>query len=111
MQYLVRFHSSINVTYSDSTYNESITYYPHSSMIAQTTNAIEPNRLEQIQTKVQTFSPEQQQQVLDFVEFLAQKHQPPVPQKSIWEKIRDCTAQIPDEEWEKMPTEALLHLW
>lgn len=74
-------------------------------MIPQTTSAIEPNRLEEIQTKVKIFSPEQQQQVLDFVEFLAQKHPPQLPQKNIWEKIRECTAQIPDEEWAKMPTD------
>jgi hypothetical protein len=60
---------------------------------------------EQILAKLQHLSPEQQQEVLDFVEFLGQKNPPQSPQKTIWEKIRDNMAEVPDEVWEKVPTD------
>jgi len=58
-----------------------------------------------ILAKLQSRSPQQQQQVLDFVEFLKQRNPPQSPQKTIWEKIRENTARIPPEEWENMPTD------
>lgn len=54
---------------------------------------------------VQRFSPEQQQQVLDFVEFLAQKNRLQASQKTIWEEIDELMAEVPDEVWEKVPTD------
>jgi Protein of unknown function (DUF2281) len=76
-------------------------------MIAQpsksTTN--QPSTLETIQTHLQCLDPEQQQQVLNFVEFLVQKNQLQEPQKTIWEKIDEAMAEVPNEAWEKMPTD------
>ncbi len=59
--------------------------------------------LVEVVQSLQGLPPEQQQQVLDFVKFLEQKHQ--LPEKSIWEKIREPMAEVPDEEWDKMPTD------
>ncbi len=58
-----------------------------------------------IQAKLEALSPEQQQQVVDFVEFLVQKNSPQPPPKTIWEKIRERAARIPHEEWENLPTD------
>jgi Protein of unknown function (DUF2281) len=84
-------------------------------MVAQPSDSatIAPDLLQTIQTKVRSLPPERQQEVLDFVEFLAQKTQSPPPQKTIpeesqktiWEKIRERTARIPPEEWDEMPTD------
>jgi hypothetical protein len=76
-------------------------------MVAQPSDsaAIAPELLQTIQTKVRSLPPERQQQVLDFVEFLAQKTQSQPPQKTIWEKIRERMAEVPDEEWENVPTD------
>jgi hypothetical protein len=76
-------------------------------MIAQPSEPAtsQPTTLEMIQTHLPRLAPEQQQQVLDFVEFLAQKNLPQPPQKTIWEKIRERMARIPPEEWENMPTD------
>jgi hypothetical protein len=63
------------------------------------------NTLEALQNHLQRLTPAQQQQVLDFVEFLAQKDPLPPPQKTIWEKIRERMAEVPDEEWELVPTD------
>jgi hypothetical protein len=61
--------------------------------------------LEVIQNKVPMLAPDQQQQVLDFVEFLAQKNQTPAPKQSIWDMIDEHMARLPDEVWENMPTD------
>lgn len=45
---------------------------------------------------------EQQQEVLDFVEFLVHKS---MPQQTIWEKIEARIAQVPPELWEELPTD------
>jgi Protein of unknown function (DUF2281) len=76
-------------------------------MIAQPSDptTTTPTLIEGIQAKVQALPPERQQQVLDFVEFLAQKDAPQPPQETIWEKIRGHMAEVPDEEWEKVPTD------
>jgi Protein of unknown function (DUF2281) len=84
-------------------------------MIAQTTDSIEvrepieistmQNLLETIQSTVQTLSTERQQQVLDFVEFLAQQNSPQPPQQTIWEKIDETMAKLPDEVWDDSPTD------
>jgi hypothetical protein len=76
-------------------------------MITQPSNLTitTPTLLEAIQAKVPMLPPDRQQEVLDFVEFLAQKNQPQPPQKTIWEKIDECMAEVPDEEWEKVPTD------
>lgn len=67
------------------------------------TAEIETSAIDQILEKLHQLSPEQQQEVHDFVQFLVLKYQP--SQKTIWEKIRERTARIPPEEWESMPTD------
>ena len=76
-------------------------------MIAQPSDstATTPALWQRIQAKVQALPPERQQQVLDFVDFLAQKTQPQPPQKTIWEEIDEHMAKVPDEVWEKVPTD------
>jgi hypothetical protein len=61
-----------------------------------------PNLIEAIQAKVQVLSPAQQQEVLDFVEFLAQKNRPEA-QKKIWDILDQAANSIPPEERAKMP--------
>lgn len=76
-------------------------------MIAQPLESAtsQPTTLEAIQTHLHRLPPEQQQYVLDFVEFLAQKHQPPEDKQTIWQKIDELMAEVPDEEWEQVPTD------
>ncbi|MBE9115269.1 hypothetical protein IQ249_05075 [Lusitaniella coriacea LEGE 07157] len=45
---------------------------------------------------------EQQQQVLDFIEFLAQKSQ---LRPSLWDKIDAIVEQIPEQAWDVLPTD------
>jgi Protein of unknown function (DUF2281) len=79
---------------------------PTIPMIAQPSDlATAPTLLEGIRAKVQALPPERQQQVLDFVEFLAQKNQPPEEKKTIWEDIDELMAEVPDEEWDQVPTD------
>jgi hypothetical protein len=58
----------------------------------------------QILTTLQQL-PQAQQQVLDFVEFLAQKSAVEHAPKSIWEKIDDRLSAVPDALWETVPTD------
>ena len=62
----------------------------------------------EIVTKLQTLAPEQQQQVLDFVEFLAQKYVIPqeVPKQRVMDLFKgqiwmsdDFNDPLPDEFW------------
>lgn len=80
-------------------------------MIAQSSKPIPPlsPQIAEAIEVIRSFSPEQQQQALDFVEFLAQKHQIQPPRKTIWEKMRERAAQIPAEEWEKWPIDGSYH--
>ena len=55
--------------------------------------------------KIGQLSPSQQQEVLNFVEFLQYKKQ---PKKTIWDKIAEITKNVPDEEWAKLPTDGAL---
>ena len=74
-------------------------------MIAQPSDSVSqsPKTITAIQSKLQSLSPEQQ--VLDLVEFLAQKTQPRESKKTIWNVIDERIEKIPDEEWEKMPAD------
>ncbi len=65
----------------------------------------QPDTLDKIQTYLHHLAPAQQQQVLDFVEFLVQKNQPSEPQKTIWQKIDELMAEVPDEQWAMVPTD------
>ena len=76
-------------------------------MIAHSSDSVSQSikTITAIQSKLQSLSPEQQQQVLDFVEFLAQKTQPKEPKKTIRDVIDERVEKIPAEEWEKMLTD------
>lgn len=67
------------------------------------TSATDVSTIDQLLEKLHQLSPEQQQEVHDFVQFLILKYQP--AQKTIWEKMRERTARIPAEELEKLPTD------
>ena len=56
-----------------------------------------------INAHVRLLPEEEQQEVLEFVYTLAQKTL--LPQKSIWEKIRERADRLPVEAWENMPTD------
>jgi Protein of unknown function (DUF2281) len=74
-------------------------------MIAQPSDSIPTSTplIEAIQAEIQALPPDRQQQVLDFVEFLAKKSQSQSSQKTIWQKMRERAARIPPQEWESMP--------
>jgi len=81
---------------------------PSSSIAASSTAESDQSRAissEKILATLQYLSPEQRRQVLDSVEFLTQKNPPQPPQKPIWEKIDERMAEVPDEEWERVPTD------
>ena len=85
-----------------------VAYPSQSSIVPSSTPEAAPAEAhlpEQILAKLQHLPLEQQRQVLDFVDFLAHKHSPQPPQKTIWEKIDERMARIPPEEWEEMPTD------
>ncbi len=63
-----------------------------------------------IQECVTTLPPQRQQEVLDFVEFLAQKYQAPDEQsastkRTIWDYVDEQINQLPDDAWEDSPTD------
>lgn len=61
--------------------------------------------IDEILAKLQHFTSEQQQQVLDFVDLVEQQNLPQPSQKTLWEKIDEAMAEVPEEEWEKVPTD------
>lgn len=67
-----------------------------------TNNAPALSIVETVAAKMNQLPPEKQQEVLDFVEFLAQKTEPP---KSIWEKIEAIVEKVPKELWDELPTD------
>ena len=60
-----------------------------------------PEVVEIIFAKLKTLPPEQQQEVLDFVEKLTGGGA--TPTKTIWQEIREIVQDVPDEEWERLP--------
>lgn len=62
---------------------------------------------EAVVENLRALPPEQQQQVLEFVEELKERSKyaetQDVNSLPIWEVIRRVTAEVPDEEWEKLP--------
>lgn len=57
-----------------------------------------------ISDKIKQLAPEQQQEVLEFVEqkISASEKKDTRP---IWEVIAEISSEIPDEEWEKLPSD------
>ncbi len=60
---------------------------------------------ESVIEKLRGLPVEKQQQVLEFVENLTAPVAPSKDDRSIWEVIREITADVPDEEWAKLPTD------
>jgi len=60
---------------------------------------------ESVIEKLRGLPVEKQQQVLEFVENLTAPVAPNKDDRSIWEVIREITADVPDEEWAKLPTD------
>jgi division protein CdvB (Snf7/Vps24/ESCRT-III family) len=60
------------------------------------------NLVETAAEKMQSLPLEKQQEVLQFIENLAQEN---VPRKTIWEKIDERVNQIPEEVLERLPVD------
>ncbi|WP_371265296.1 DUF2281 domain-containing protein [Pleurocapsa sp. PCC 7327] len=52
--------------------------------------------------KLDRLPPSQQQEVLDYIEFLIYKNQ---PRKTIWDKIDEIVKEVPEEVWDELPTD------
>ncbi len=58
--------------------------------------------------KVKALPPEQQSQVLEFIENLGKLSESPA--KSIWEEIREMVKDVPDEVWAQAPRDGSLNV-
>ncbi len=58
--------------------------------------------------KVKTLPPEQQCEVLSFIENLTTQREP--TQKTIGEEVREITKDVPNEVWEKLPRDGSLNV-
>ena len=64
--------------------------------------------VETIFAKIKTLPPEQQQEVLQFVEKLTGTNSHPTT--TIWQDIREIVKDVPDEEWERLPRDGSANL-
>lgn len=55
--------------------------------------------------KVRGLSPNQQREVLEFIENLDEPSLPTRDDRPIWEVIAEISASVPDEEWAKLPAD------
>jgi hypothetical protein len=62
--------------------------------------------VETIFTKIKSLPPEQQREVLEFVEKLTDSQ----PARTIWQEIREIVEDVPNEEWEKLPRDGSANL-
>jgi hypothetical protein len=60
---------------------------------------------EEVIEKLRVLPLEQQREVLAFVETLTEQHGSRRDNRSIWEVIREHSARVPAEEWDKVPTD------
>jgi|GEM_PF-2078046 len=81
-------------------------------MIAHPLNPIpeSSNLIHLIRLKVATLPPAQQQQILDFVEFLSKKYAvtsapSESASKTLDESIDECLDALPDDAWDQSPTD------
>ena len=58
---------------------------------------------ETIYKKVKTLPPEKQEKILEFVESIEETKEP--QKKSLFEKLADIRERVPEEVWEKLPTD------
>jgi hypothetical protein len=64
--------------------------------------------VETIFAKIKTLPPEQQHEVLQFIEKLAGTEVQPAP--TVWQEIREIVKDVPDEEWQKLPRDGSANL-
>lgn len=64
--------------------------------------------VEIIFAKVKSLPPEQQREVLQFVEELKSTNSQAA--KSIWQEIREIVQDVPNEEWERLPRDGAANL-
>ncbi|MBX7061854.1 MAG: hypothetical protein K1X52_09360 [Pyrinomonadaceae bacterium] len=65
---------------------------------------MQTDTVKKINVRVRMLSPEQQQEVLQFVEDLEP------PRRSLLEIWRELSTDIPEDEWEKIPSDASVNL-
>ena len=69
---------------------------------------MQPNLEQAILEKLQALPGEKQQEVLALVDKMLKEEQEPQPRENrrpIWEIIADLSAEVPMEEWAKLPTD------
>lgn len=59
--------------------------------------------------KIHRFPPEKQQKVLDYAENL-EKYEEDSENQTLWEKVRHIIEEIPQEEWDKLPTDGSINV-
>ena len=64
--------------------------------------------VETIFAKIKTLPPEQQREVLQFVEKLSNINSQ--PDQTIWQEIREIVQDVPDEEWKRLPRDGSANL-
>lgn len=64
--------------------------------------------VETIFAKIKALPPEQQREVLQFVERLTATNGQPA--KTIWQEIREIVQDVPNEEWERLPCDGSANL-
>jgi hypothetical protein len=62
--------------------------------------------VETIFAKIKSLPPEQQREVLQFVEKLTDSQ----PVRTIWQEIREIVQNVPNEEWESLPRDGSANL-
>jgi hypothetical protein len=75
-------------------------------MIAQTPLETNPETTtDTLVEKIHQLSSAQQQEALTFIEFLIHRDR---PRKTIWDKIEERIAKLPEEVWDQLPIDGAL---
>lgn len=64
--------------------------------------------VETIFAKIKALPPEQQREVLQFVERLTDTNEQSA--KTVWQEIREIVQDVPNEEWERLPRDGSANL-
>ena len=72
-------------------------------MALKEADTMEPTIEQTTLEKLRTLAPEQQQQVLKFIEGLESQVAP--RRQTIWDKVKDRMEAIPPEAWDEVPTD------
>jgi hypothetical protein len=72
--------------------------------MTQRRNSLKSSRIEEtIVERLRTLDAAEQKRVLDFVEGI--ERQKSQPAKTLWDAIQDIVKDVPDEVWERLPTD------